>query len=108
MRVFPSMETPSMAPMWRKMREIRAMVTKQSKKDMQQRFSASTWRKSSAQDAAKRFSSATSYLSAVSVKPHLDKWKTNRKYQMKSRLSRNQMKSSTNNEEQVWPWVGTV
>lgn len=59
-----------MAPMWRKMREIRAMVTKQPQKDVQQRFSASTWRKSSAQDAAKRFSSATSYLSAVSVKPH--------------------------------------
>ncbi|KAE8902115.1 hypothetical protein PF010_g21883 [Phytophthora fragariae] len=66
MRVFPSMEPPSMAPMWRKMREIRALVTKQQQ-PKQQRFSASTWRKSSAQDAAKRFSSATSYLAAVSV-----------------------------------------
>ncbi|KAG6968257.1 hypothetical protein JG688_00005902 [Phytophthora aleatoria] len=70
MRVFPTVETPSMAPMWRKMREIRAMVTKHPPKDMQQRFSASSWRKSSAQDAAKRFSSATSYLAAVSVKAH--------------------------------------
>ncbi|GMF30393.1 unnamed protein product [Phytophthora lilii] len=52
------------------MREIRAMVTKQPAKDLQQRFSASNWRKSSAQDAAKRFSSATSYLAAVSVKSH--------------------------------------
>ncbi|KAH7470891.1 Serine/threonine-protein kinase Sgk1 [Phytophthora ramorum] len=66
MRVFQSLETPSMAPMWRKMREIRALVTKQP----QQRFSASNWRKSSAHDAAKRFSSATSYLSAVRVKSH--------------------------------------
>lgn len=62
-----------MAPMWSKMREIRALVTKQQqrhqKKDQsQQRFSASTRRKSSAQDAAKRFSSAMSYLAAVSVK----------------------------------------
>ncbi|KAG7386978.1 hypothetical protein PHYPSEUDO_014854 [Phytophthora pseudosyringae] len=68
MRVFPSVEKPSMAPVWRKMREIRAMVTKQPPQHAQQRFSASTWRKSSAQDAAKRFSSATSYLAAVSVK----------------------------------------
>lgn len=59
-----------MAPMWRKMREIRAMVTKKPQKDAQQRFSASSWRKSSAQDAAKRFNSATSYLAAVSVKAH--------------------------------------
>ncbi|KAG3156814.1 hypothetical protein PI126_g8591 [Phytophthora idaei] len=70
MRVFPTVETPSMAPMWHKMREIRAMVTKHPPKDMQQRFSASSWRKSSTQDAAKRFNSATSYLAAVSVKAH--------------------------------------
>ncbi|OWZ06059.1 AGC protein kinase [Phytophthora megakarya] len=69
MRVFSSMEKPSMAPMWRKMREIRDLVTKHQPKDVQ-RFSASNWRKNSTQDAAKRFSSATSYLAAVSVKAH--------------------------------------
>jgi serine/threonine protein kinase len=68
MRLFQSVETPSMAPMWQKMREIRALVTKKPTKSSQQRFSASHWRASSTQDAAKRFSSATSYLSAVRVK----------------------------------------
>ncbi|CAI5736698.1 unnamed protein product [Peronospora destructor] len=70
MRVFASMETPSMAPMWRKLCEIHAMVLKKSTKDQPQRLSTLSWRKSLVQDAAKHFSSATSYLEVVSVKAH--------------------------------------
>ncbi|CAH0481667.1 unnamed protein product [Peronospora belbahrii] len=59
-----------MAPIWRKIRAMHALVSKNSTKHSLQRVSVASWRKMSAQSAAKRFSSATSYLSAISVNIH--------------------------------------
>lgn len=56
-----------MTPKWRTMCEIRAT---KSTKYPPQRVSTLSWRKSSVQDVAKRFSTATRYLATVSANVH--------------------------------------
>lgn len=67
MRVFRGAEAPSLAPVWRKLHQLRSMVTHAPPKHFQERFSAQ-WTPNAVKETSKRFSSATSYLSAVSVK----------------------------------------
>ncbi|RLN20159.1 hypothetical protein BBJ28_00015132, partial [Nothophytophthora sp. Chile5] len=55
-----------MAPLWRRVRELRALVTARPLQKAQERASASSWRPKAPSIDGKRYFSATSYLAAVS------------------------------------------
>ncbi|CAI5706561.1 unnamed protein product [Peronospora effusa] len=70
MRVFPSMETPSMTPMWHKLYEIHTRISKKATRYPLERVSTLSWRQNSIQDVIKHFHSASNYVTAGSVKAH--------------------------------------